>query len=99
MHEDAWLPCLLGCPDATDSLVCYAVNPENGKLSLVGHTPTGGKTARSFGIDRTGKWMLIGNQNSDTIVQFKINTRTGELMDAWKWTHIWIDACIDEQGG
>lgn len=70
---------LYGSNRGPDSLVCYAVNPENGKLSLVGHTPTEGKTARSFGIDRTGKWMLIGNQNSDTIVQFKINTRTGEL--------------------
>ncbi|MDA9777884.1 lactonase family protein [Rubripirellula sp.] len=70
---------LYGSNRGPDNLVCYSVDPANGTLSLAGHTATGGQTARSFGIDATGHWMLIGNQNSDSIVQFKINQRTGTL--------------------
>ena len=70
---------LYGSNRGPDNLVCYSVDPNNGTLTLASHTPTGGKTARSFGIDSTGRWMLVGNQNSDSIVQYKIHPRTGTL--------------------
>lgn len=70
---------LYGSNRGPDNLVCYSVDQQSGRLTLAGHTSTGGKTARSFGIDLTGKWMLVGNQNSDTVVQFKIQGRTGAL--------------------
>ena len=70
---------LYGSNRGPDNLVCYKINRQDGTLQLLSHTPTGGKTARSFGIDATGNWMLIGNQNSNTIVQYKIHQRTGRL--------------------
>ena len=50
-----------------------------GRLAIVGHTSTGGKTPRDFGIDPTGSFLLAANQASDTVVVLRIDRRTGAL--------------------
>jgi 6-phosphogluconolactonase len=40
---------------------------------------TDGKTPRQFEIDPTGAWLLAGNQDSDTVVVYRIDTATGHL--------------------
>jgi 6-phosphogluconolactonase len=62
-----------------DTLAIYSVEPVSGKLTLVGHQATGGKTPRSFGIDPTGRFLIAANQNSDTVVLFKTDQETGLL--------------------
>jgi len=70
---------LYGSNRGHDSLVVYAVDQASGKLTLVQHIPTGGKTPRGFNIDPTGAFLLAGNQNSDTITVFRIDAGTGKL--------------------
>src|SRR3712207_7532134 len=55
-----------------------SVDPSTGRLTLVGHTPTGGKTPRNFAIDPTGAFLLAANQNSDSVVTFRIDPRSEE---------------------
>jgi 6-phosphogluconolactonase len=62
-----------------DTLAIYKVELISGKLTLVGHQPTGGKTPRNFGIDPTGHYLIAANQNSDNVVLFKIDLTTGKL--------------------
>jgi len=62
-----------------DSIVIYAVEEATGRLKLVGHEPTRGKTPRNFSIDPTGAFLLVANQDSDTVVNFQIDTHTGRL--------------------
>ena len=38
-----------------------------------------GKTPRNFALDATGKWLVVGNQESNSLVLFKVNTDTGLL--------------------
>ncbi len=59
-----------------DSIATYRTAPD-GRLSLVGLTPCGGKTPRFFTLDSTGTWLLCANQNSNTITIFKIDPDTG----------------------
>ena len=73
---------LYGSNRGHDSIVVYAVDAATGRLTLVGHTSTEGKTPRGFGVDPTGRWLVAGNQGSDTIVQFKIDQATGALTPA-----------------
>jgi 6-phosphogluconolactonase len=40
---------------------------------------TQGKTPRHFGLDPTGQWMLVENQDSDSIVVFRVDSKTGRL--------------------
>lgn len=70
---------LYGSNRGHDSIVVYSVHPQTGKLTLVGHTPTEGKTPRGFGVDPTGRWAFAGNQGSDSVVQFQIDQKTGAL--------------------
>ena len=65
-----------------DSIVIYAVDEATGKLTLVGHQPTEGKTPRNFGIDPTGQFLLAENQGSDNVVVFRIDAESGKFLYA-----------------
>lgn len=62
-----------------DSIAVFAVQEGSGKLRLVEHTPTGGKTPRNFSIDPTGKWLIAANQASDDMFVFAIDPASGKL--------------------
>ena len=51
----------------------------DGRLTALGHTDTQGKTPRDFAIDPTGTFLIVGNQDTDTVVTFRINHETGDL--------------------
>ncbi len=59
----------------------FAVTP-SGALSLVEHTPTGGKTPRNFTIDPTGRWLVAANQESSTLTVFRRDATSGRLTAA-----------------
>ena len=50
-----------------------------GKLALIAHEPTRGKTPRNFALDPTGTFLLVANQESDNIVTFRLDSQTGKL--------------------
>jgi 6-phosphogluconolactonase len=62
-----------------DSLAIYAVDPETGRLSLVGHESTQGVGPRDFTIDPSGALLLVANQDTDTVVTFWIDQNSGTL--------------------
>lgn len=77
-----------------DSIVGYRIDPATGKLTLISHTPTGGKTPRGFGIDPTGQWMIVGNQDSNTMIEFHIDSTTGDLKPAGKSFELGSPVCM-----
>ncbi|RQS07597.1 lactonase family protein [Burkholderia sp. Bp9002] len=62
-----------------NEIVTYAVNPADGRLKTVGRQSSLGRTPREFLIDPTGKWLIVGNQDSDTFYVFKRDVETGKL--------------------
>ena len=77
-----------------DTLAIYAVEPTSGKLTLVGHQSTGGKTPRNFGIDPTGQFLLAANQDSGTVVLFRIDPATGLLKQAGEPVAVPSPVCV-----
>jgi 6-phosphogluconolactonase len=77
-----------------NSISIFAIHPEDGKLTLIGHQPTFGKTPRNFNIDPSGNFLLVANQNSDEIVIFKIERETGLLTDTGKRIKVPNPVCI-----
>ena len=61
-----------------DSIAVFRLGGD-GKLTLIGHVPTEGKTPRNFAIDPSGNFLLAANQNSGSIVVFRIDPGTGLL--------------------
>ena len=78
--------------DINEIVIC-AVNA-NGKLTFVGRQSTLGKIPRNFAIDPSGKYLLVGNQNSDEIVIFNRNPETGLLTDSGKRIEVGAPVCL-----
>jgi 6-phosphogluconolactonase len=62
-----------------DSIVIFLIDEATGRLTLVGHESTRGRTPRNFVIDPTGTFLLAANQDGNTIVVFRIDSQTGGL--------------------
>jgi 6-phosphogluconolactonase len=62
-----------------DSLTLFSINAEKGTLEFVEEQNTGGKTPRHFGIQQSGKHLVIANQNSDTLLVARIDAGNGRL--------------------
>lgn len=77
-----------------DSIVVFAVDGTTGRLTLVEHESTQGKTPRNFGVDPTGQFLLACNQGSDTIVGFRIDPQTGALTPTGQKLDVPSPVCV-----
>ncbi len=77
-----------------DSIAIFSINPSSGKLALVDHISTQGKTPRNFAIDPSGSFLLAANQDSGTIVSFRIDPETGKLTTTGQVTRLQMPVCI-----
>lgn len=67
---------LYGSNRGENTIVTFKVGSD-GKLTLAGHTSCGGDWPRNFVIDPSGKYILVGNQNSGNISLFSIDEKSG----------------------
>src|SRR5215208_3472816 len=65
-----------------DSIAIWSITGQRGEIELVGHEPTRGKNPRHFSLDPTGDWLLVANQDSDSVVTFRRDLNTGRLTAA-----------------
>ena len=62
-----------------NSIAVFAVDPQTGDLSVLGHEPTRGETPRNFNLTPDGKFLLVANQTTDNLVSFRRDKDTGLL--------------------
>ena len=77
-----------------NSISIFSIDKRTGKLTLKGHQSTMGKTPRNFNLDPSGNFLLAANQNSDNIVIFKRDKKTGLLEDTGKRIEVGNPVCI-----
>jgi len=85
---------LYGSNRGHDSIVVYRVDPHDGRLSVVTHVSTRGRTPRNFGIDPNGRYLLAANQDSDSITTFRIDAATGIPVATGLTTHVPTPVCV-----
>ena len=68
-------------------ITVYGVDPGSG-------APTQGKTPRFFALDPSGRFLYVANQNSDTIVAFRVEASTGRLAATGQTIHTGSPASI-----
>jgi 6-phosphogluconolactonase len=78
----------------SNTIGIFEINQKTGWLKLISHQSTLGKTPRNFNFDPSGNFLLAANQNSDEIVVFKINRKTGLLTDTGKRIKVGSPVCI-----
>lgn len=65
-----------------NNIACFSIDPQTGRLSAIGHTPSGGRTPRNFCVDPSGRYLLVANQDSNNIVVFAIQN-DGSLKEVY----------------
>lgn len=63
-----------------ESIVIYKVNQQNGTLKLVGFQDVKGKHPRNFSLSPDDNFLLVANKDSNNIVSFKRDFKTGKLV-------------------
>lgn len=61
-----------------DSIARFVI-AQDGRLYLLGHTPSGGAKPRHIALSRDGAWLLACNQASDHVTLFRRNPESGGL--------------------
>jgi 6-phosphogluconolactonase len=77
-----------------NSITLLAVDGARGTLRWVDNTSTRGKTPSGFGIDPTGSYLLVGNQDSNSVVTFRIDQQTGRLSAVGEPLAIGSPVCV-----
>jgi 3-carboxymuconate cyclase len=62
-----------------NSIAVFGVTTGTGTLTLRQSVPTGGDWPRNFTLDPTGRWLLVANQRSGSIVVFARDQDDGRL--------------------
>jgi 6-phosphogluconolactonase len=78
-----------------NSIAIYSID-KSGMISLIGQQDTKGKTPRNFMIDLKGEFILVANQDTDNIVTFKVDPKTGMLRSAGIQTKVPSPVCLKQ---
>jgi len=72
---------LYGSNRGHNSIVIFRIDPDSGRLTLVGHETGDGDIdwPRDFTLDASGGIMLVASQKADRITVFRIDQQTGRL--------------------
>lgn len=62
-----------------NTISIFEINQKNGDLTFIDHQSTFGDHPRSFVIDPSGKFLIVANMNSGSIIVFKRNEKSGLL--------------------
>jgi 6-phosphogluconolactonase (cycloisomerase 2 family) len=76
------------------SIVIFAVDPNNGTLTPIGWESTQGQQPRFFALDPSGSLLYAANQGSDTIVTFRVDQGSGKLTPTGQVINTGSPVCI-----
>jgi 6-phosphogluconolactonase len=63
-------------------------------LTLIEDVPTLGKEPRNFALDPTGAYLFAANQNSNTVVVFRVNPSNGRLTPTGEKVEVMSPVCV-----
>jgi 6-phosphogluconolactonase len=84
---------LYGSNRGHDSISVFAID-RKGKLELTANISTEGKTPRNFAIDPTGKFVIAANQNTNNLVVFRVDPKTGALTPTGQNLEVGAPVCV-----
>lgn len=77
-----------------DSIAVFSIAATRGELTLEQTITTGGAWPRNFTLDPTGRWLVVANQNSNTIVVLAREARGGRLTPTSQHLEIASPVCL-----
>lgn len=80
--------------DNANDIAIFSIDQATGKIALLANVPVLGSKPRHFNFDPTGRFLLVGNQNTDEVVIFKRDIQTGMLTDSGNRISIGKPVCF-----
>lgn len=77
-----------------NNIAIFRINNATGKLTTVGYQSTMGRIPRNFMLDPTGSFLLVANQETDNVVVFRRDAKTGLLTDTGERLNIQKPVCL-----
>lgn len=78
----------------SNTIAIFRINKNSGQIMLVGHEYTQGVKPRNFNFDPTGNFLLVANQETNEVVVFKRNKKTGLLTDTGNRIRVPKPVCV-----
>ena len=76
-----------------NDITCFFVE-KDGRLTFRQQISTGGDVPRNFAITPDGAYLFVAHQDTDNVVIFKRNKKTGELSDTGKRISVGSPVCL-----
>ncbi len=77
-----------------NTIAIFSINEKDGTLTPIGQQPVLGIKPRNFNFSPDGSFLLVANQDSDNVVIFKRNKKTGLLTDTGKQISVPNPVCL-----
>jgi 6-phosphogluconolactonase len=77
-----------------NSIAIYGIDQMNGRLALVGHQSALGRGPRHFAFDPTGQYLVVANQDTYSLVTFRMDPISGELSATEPAAQVPTPVCI-----
>jgi 6-phosphogluconolactonase len=84
--------------DNETTISIFSIDQATGRLTSIGHQSTMGEEPRNFTIDPTGKFLLVANVGSSSVVVFKRNLKTGLLTKTGIKINLPTPSCLQIKG-
>jgi 6-phosphogluconolactonase len=90
---------LYGSNRGHDSIAIFTVDKKSGRLTLIEHQSSQGRTPRHIAIDPTGRWLFAENQASNSVIVFALSPDTGKLKTTGQSLTVGSPVCAVFVGG
>ena len=77
-----------------NNIAIFMIEPSIGTLRIKGFHPAGGKKPRNFMIDPSGNFLLVANQDSNSIVVLRRNKSNGMLSETGETINVPSPVCL-----
>jgi 6-phosphogluconolactonase len=77
-----------------DSIVCFSIDENTGRLIYRNHTSTEGREPRNFAIDPSGAFMLVASQKTNNLITFRIVPQSGQLLKTGHEIRVPMPVCL-----
>jgi len=77
-----------------DSIAVFARDRTKGTLTLIEIVPCGGKHPRNFNLTPDGNWLICASRDTNNLVSFRIDQKTGRLTPSGHAVTIPMPVCV-----
>jgi 6-phosphogluconolactonase len=78
----------------SNTIAIFSINQQDGTITLLDHVYVQGTKPRNFNFSPDGNFLLVANQDSDNVVIFKRDKKTGLITDTGKRINVPNPVCI-----